>query len=247
MIFLKRLVLAILIIYVLPAIASAALWAIKERPGSWRDAKWSSAGVLPAADADEDAAIYILSAATGGMKGAIASHSWIVTKDRGSKDYSRYDKVGWGAPIRRNQYSPDAFWYSNTPHVVRAITGEEAARLIPAVEWAIRSYPYAQPGAYRLYPGPNSNSFVAHVLRSVPDLGVVLPPDAVGRDYLPDGRFFQIDADGRDLHATLFGLIGFSAGVRSGIEVHFLGLVAGIDVQNPGIKIPAFGTVRLSI
>ena len=38
--------------------------------------------------------------------------------------------------------------------------------------------------------------------------GAVLPPDAVGRDYLPEGKLFQIDADGRDMHATLYGLAG---------------------------------------
>ncbi len=69
----------------------------------------------------------------------------------------------------------------------------------------------------------------------------MLPPDAVGRDYLPEGRLVALDADGRDLHVTLFGLIGLSAGIRSGIELHILGLVAGLDLTNPGIKIPGFG------
>jgi len=83
------------------------------------------------------------------------------------------------------------------------------------------------------------------VLRTVPDLDAVLPPDAVGRDYLSDGRMFAIDADGRDMHATLYGLIGIAAGQRSGFEVHFMGLVAGIDVANPGVKIPAIGRIGL--
>jgi hypothetical protein len=241
--FFKRLFLAILVIYLLPALASAGWWALKERPKSWREAKWTSSGVLPKPDADGEAAIYVLSAATGGMKGAVASHSWIVTKGTGDEAYNRYDKVGWGSPIRRNNYQPDAYWYSNTPHIVRALKGPEAEALIPAVEAAIQSYPYATPGAYRIWPGPNSNTFVAHVLRSVPDLNAVLPPDAVGRDYLPEGHLFALDADGLDIHATLYGLIGVSAGVRSGLEIHFMGLVAGIDVRRPGIKIPAIGRV----
>jgi hypothetical protein len=128
---------------------------------------------------------------------------------------------------------------------VKEISGDEAQRLIPAVEAAIQSYPYAGVGDYRIYPGPNSNSFVAHVLRTVPDLDAVLPPDAVGRDFLSDGRMFAIDADGRDMHATLYGLVGIAAGQRSGFEVHFMGLVAGIDVANPGVKIPAIGRIGL--
>jgi hypothetical protein len=241
----KRLLLAILIVYLLPALASAGWWYVKERPGSWREADWSSAGILPKADADGDAAIYIFSAATGGMKGAVASHSWIVTKAAGDTTYNRYDKVGWGSPIRRNGYPADARWYSNTPHMVVSIKGDAASRLIPKVEQAIQSYPYATPGAYRIWPGPNSNTFVAHVLRSVPELDAVLPPDAVGRDYLPEGKLFHIDADGRDLHATLYGLLGVSMGLRSGLEVHFMGLVAGIDAARPGLKIPAIGRVGI--
>ncbi|WP_275789503.1 DUF3750 domain-containing protein [Pararhizobium gei] len=238
---LRRLLLAILFVYLLPALASAGFWYVKDRPASWREADWTSAKILPRPDESADAAIYVFSASTGGLKGAVASHSWIVTKGKDDTTYNRYDKVGWGSPIRRNGYPADARWYSNVPHMVVGITGRDAARLVPKVEAAIQSYPYAKPGAYRIWPGPNSNTFVAHVLRSVPELNAVLPPDAVGRDYLPEGKLFQIDGDGLDLHATLYGLLGISAGARSGFEVHFMGLVAGIDVLRPGIKIPALG------
>ncbi len=239
--FLKRLFLAILFVYLLPALASAGWWYVKDRPANWREADWSSTGILPKPQDNKEAAIYVFSATTGGLKGAVASHSWIVTKQEGDDSYNRYDKVGWGSPIRRNAYAADARWYSNLPQQVTAIHGDEATRLIPKIEAAIRSYPYSKPGAYRIWPGPNSNTFVAHVLRSVPEIGTVLPPDAVGRDYLPDGKLFALDADGLDAHATLYGLLGVSAGVRSGLELHFMGLVAGIDVMRPAIKVPALG------
>ncbi|MBB4184928.1 hypothetical protein GGE07_001557 [Sinorhizobium terangae] len=239
--FIRRLLVAFMLIYLLPALASAGWWYMKERPQSWRDADWSSAGLLPKAAESPEAAVYILSATTGGMKGAVASHAWIVTKEEGALAYARYEKVGWGKPIRKNAYQADGRWYSNEPRIVAMIKGEQAQRLIPKVEQAIADYPYSSPGTYRLWPGPNSNTFVAHVLRSVPELDAVLPPNAVGRDYLPEGKLFQIDADGRDLHATLYGLAGISAGWRSGLELHFMGLVAGFDIARPGIKIPALG------
>jgi hypothetical protein len=44
---------------------------------------------------------------------------------------------------------------------------------------------------------------------------------------------------------TIRGLIGFSMGVRSGLELHFLGLVAGIDLARPGIKVPAVGRIGI--
>ncbi|XUY27410.1 DUF3750 domain-containing protein [Agrobacterium sp. rho-8.1] len=237
----KRLLLAILIIYLLPALASAGLWAMKEHPTGYRNARWSSAGILPEAPADKPAAIYVYSAMTGGLKGSIASHAWIVVKREGATSYERYDKVGWGTPIRRNAYAPDAYWYSNMPRRVVELHGEDAARLIPKIEQAIADYPYGKPGGYTIYPGPNSNTFVAHVLRLVPELGVVLPPDAVGRDYLPNGEFIHVADDWKDVSLSLGGYFGVSAGVRSGLEVNFLGLVAGIDLQHPGVKIPGLG------
>lgn len=240
---LKRLLLVIFIVYLLPTFASAGWWAIQDRPGRWSDARWSSAKILPEASASEDAAIYIFSAMTGGLKGAVASHAWIVTKEKGADVYNRYDKVGWGSPIRRNHRPPDAYWYSNPPQLVKVVTGVDAELLIPKVEGAIAAYPYAEPGGYQIFPGPNSNTFVAYVLRTVPELGAVLPPHAVGRDYLPDGEFVHVDTDWRDVHVTLRGLIGVSAGLRSGFEVHFLGLVAGLDFANPGIKVPALGRI----
>jgi hypothetical protein len=243
--FAKRLLLAIAIIYLLPALASAGLWAMKDHPRGWNAARWSSSGMLPAASSDGQAAVYVFSAMTGGFKGSVASHAWVVLKKPGATSYDRYDKVGWGTPIRHNGYAADAYWYSNMPRQVVAIHGAEAEKLIPKIEKAIADYPYGKPGGYRIYPGPNSNTFVAHVLRSVPELGVVLPPDAVGRDYLPEGKLFAMDADGRDAHATLYGLIGVSAGLRSGLELHIMGLVAGIDVMRPAIKIPAIGRIGI--
>ena len=75
-----------------------------------------------------------MAARTGGFKGALSVHSWIVLKKPGEDAYVRYDKVGWGSPVRRNAYAADALWYSNRPFVVHAVTGDEAERLLPEVE-----------------------------------------------------------------------------------------------------------------
>jgi hypothetical protein len=95
-----------------------------------------------------------------------------------------------------------------------------------------------------LWPGPNSNTFVASILRAVPEIDAVLPANAVGRDYLAGGKFIHLDPAG-DAHLTLYGLFGLSAGRKSGLEMHVMGLVAGFDLRRPGVKIPAFG--RLGI
>lgn len=238
---LKLVLLFVLIVFVTPAVATAGWWMLKDRPSTWSSADWSSSGVLPRADADSDAAIYLLAARTGGLKGAFSLHSWIVTKKAGSASYNRYDKVGWGTPIRRNSRPADGRWYSNEPFIVHSLRGEAAAGVIPKVEAAIASYPFSKPGDYHVWPGPNSNSFVAHVLRAVPELGATMPPNATGRDFAAGlGEIGWSSATG-DFHATLHGLAGLSVGATSGLELHFMGLVAGIDVARPALKIPAYG------
>jgi hypothetical protein len=241
---LKHLVLFVLLVFVAPAMATVAWWTLQERPNNWSSADWTSSGVLPAATANRDAAVYVMAARTGGLKGAFSLHSWIVLKREGSATYDRYDKVGWGAPIRRNSRPADGRWYSNEPMIVHAVRGKAAAALIDRVEKAIASYPYSKSGDYHVWPGPNSNSFVAHVLRRVPELGV-MPPNATGRDFA--GGFGSIGWSSAtwDFHATLYGLAGISVGATSGIELHFLGLVAGLDFARPALKIPAYGRVEL--
>lgn len=73
----------------------------------------------------------------------------------------------------------------------------------------------------------------------MPELGAALPPNATGRDYAPGLFAVDLAPDWRDLHVTLGGLAGFALGARSGIEVHFAGLVAGFDFALMAIKIPA--------
>lgn len=241
----KRLFAFLLLVFVAPALVAVAWWETQDHPRSWRNADWSSSGLLPRPQDDPEAAIYVMAARTGGLKGALSVHSWIVTKAAGAKTYARYDKVGWGSPVRRNGYPADARWYSNPPAIVRKVSGAEAGRLIPKVEAAIAAYPFSRPGDYRIWPGPNSNSFVAHVLAAVPELGARMPPNATGRDYAPGFASLAWSAATQDLHATLGGYLGFSAGRGSGLELHFLGLVAGFDVMEPALKIPGFGALPL--
>ncbi|MBX9459264.1 MAG: DUF3750 domain-containing protein [Rhizobium sp.] len=229
-------------VYLVPGLAAAGIWAARERPANWREAKWASSELLPDPAKSREARVTIFAAKTGGMKGAFAVHSWIVLKPKDGARFDRYDVVGWGQPVRRNGYEPDGYWYSNAPQTVWEASGTEAERLIPKIEAAIEAYPHNQRGAYRMWPGPNSNSFVAHILRTVPEIDAVLPPNAVGRDYLSDGGFYHFDPAG-DLNLTLYGLFGISAGMKSGFEMHLFGLVAGVDFRRPAIKIPAFGRI----
>ena len=170
-------------IFLSPILARAALYAMSSDPRSWRDADWSSTGLLPAASAYKPARVIVFTGKAGAWKGVFAVHSWIVLKHANASNWKRYDVVGWGNPVRADNWPPDGRWYGNTPVAIADISGAQAEAIIPKIEAAVRDYGYAHAGDYRVWPGPNSNSFTAAVLRAVPELGVALPPNAVGRDY----------------------------------------------------------------
>lgn len=244
---LKRIFWFVFLVFFAPALLSLAVWeADASKPRQWHQANWSSAGILPAADNRSDAVIYLMAARTGRWKGAFSLHSWIVVKRAGSASYDRYEVVGWGAPLRRNAYPADARWYSNEPEILHVIRGEDAKRFIPKLENAISEYPKARRGDYVVWPGPNSNSFVAYLLNEVSELGLALPSNAIGRDWPQNGQWILVDDDYNNLQVSLGGFIGLAIGARHGFELNFLGLVAGLDFENWGVKVPGFGNIAIN-
>ena len=113
--------------------------------------------------------------------------------------------------------------------------------LAPGSAWferAVAAYPY--PRSYRIWPGPNSNTFTAFVLREVPELRVDLPGHAIGKDYLGT-RVFARSPSGTGVQASLFGLLGVLGGVEEGLEVNVLGATVGIDPNDLDLKLPLVG------
>ena len=240
----RKVLLVILGLFLLPLGLHAALYASKERPASFRDADWSSVGMLPAASADREARFLVFTGRTGRWKGIFAVHSWVVFKPENASSWSRYDVVGWGSPVRTNGWAPDGRWFGDTPRVLVDVRGPQAAALIPKVQAAIAAYSYNNAGDYRIWPGPNSNTFTATVLRAVPQLETTLPANAVGKDFRPY-PYVGLTDSGTGIEASLWGLLGAKLGWVEGIEVNFLGLVAGLDLRHPAIKLPGFGRIGL--
>ncbi|MCC2098395.1 MAG: DUF3750 domain-containing protein, partial [Hyphomicrobiales bacterium] len=132
----------------LPLGANAVYHIHKGGPSTYWEADWSSTGLLPAPAAHKPAMVRVFAARTGRWKGIFAVHTWIVVKRRGAKQYLRFDKVGWGSPIRLNNYPPDARWYSNVPTVVYAANGRKAEALIPEILAGVARYKFRHAGDY---------------------------------------------------------------------------------------------------
>ena len=104
------------------------------------------------------------------------------------------------------------------------------------------SYPY--PTEYEAWPGPNSNTFVAWVIREVEGLDVALPNHAIGKDYLGDSIIAEVPG-GAGYQVSLGGYFGVLAGIREGLELNLLGLSFGINPLALGVKLPGIGELAL--
>lgn len=83
--------------------------------------------------------------------------------------------------MRIEQDLPDRYWYGEEPALLKKFHGEGVDRLIEAVDRAAKTYPWPQ--TYKVFPGPNSNTFTAWIAQEVPELGLELPFSAIGSGY----------------------------------------------------------------
>ena len=227
-----------------PLGVSAASYFGRE-PIDWQRADRSSMGELPPAAKHPEAVVRVFAARTARWRGIFAVHSWIVIKDAGAPGYTRYDYTAWGDPIRVNGFVADGLWFGHKPEIVAALDGEAAARAIPKIRDAVGRYKYKNYGDYRLWPGPNSNTFTATILQEVPEIGGVLPPTAIGKDYPYDGRWVSLTPSRTGFRLSLAGYLGLQMAWTEGVEVNFLGAVLGFDVRDPAIKLPGIGRIAL--
>src|SRR5262249_43068093 len=148
----------------------------------WSHARWDSAGLAPDPATTREPVIQFYVARTWGWRGIFGVNSWVVVIPRDAPRYTRYAVVGCGvvaeAPaVRIDARPPDGYWDGNRPVLLAEKRGGGVDRLIGRIEEAVSRYPYLH--EYRLWPGPNSNTFVAHLARAVPEMHVVLPPTAI--------------------------------------------------------------------
>lgn len=243
--FLRTLVTLLVVFVALPSAAGAVIDYARGWPQNWRTAKWESSGLLPEAASRPEAEVMILAARTGRWKGIFAEHTWLVLKPRGAAAWTRYDVVGWGPPVRRDVRAADSFWYGNRPYVVTRLAGPRAEALIAPIEAAIARYPFAAPGSYSVWPGPNSNTFIAWVVRQVPGLDAELPAVAIGKDYLGPGLGLARAASGTGYVVSLAGVVGLTVALREGVEISIGGTAIGLDPDDLAVKLPALGKLGL--
>ena len=235
------------LLFLAPLAVHAAWWLSHDTAVAWSEADWSSAQLLPAARAKPEALVHVYAARTGRWKGIFAHHSWIVIKERNAARYTRFDKVAWGRPVKIDGWAPDARWYGHRPVRIGVVEGAAAEALIPKIRAAVARYPHNDFGAYRVWPGPNSNSFVTHVLSAIPEAAIALPPTAIGKDFRPEADLVALTPSRTGLQLSLAGLAGITVAWVEGVEINVLGLVLGLDLRRPAIKLPGLGRIGVGM
>jgi hypothetical protein len=236
------LLILVLLVIVLLAISCASL---PQDGVPWYQARRDSSGQAPDPATTPEPVIQVYAARAAGWRGAFGVHTWIAVKPSHAARFTRYEVIGWGVSehtqaVRRDRMGPDNYWFGNRPELILDRRGgAEVETMIGRIEDAVASYPY--PHFYRIWPGPNSNTFMAHIARAVPELGLALPANALGKDYLPNGSFFAAAPSGSGFQVSLLGALGLLLAVEEGVEVNLLGFTWGIDPKGVALKLPGIG------
>ena len=234
-------------LFLLPVLVSGCL--ADGRDGvPWYEARRDPTGLAPDASTTQEAVVQIYAARAVSWRGVFSVHTWIAVKPTGAPRYTRYEVLGFGvangaSAIRVDRMGPDNYWFGARPQIILDRRGQGVDAMIAKIRAAVADYPYAHD--YRAWPGPNSNTFTAFIAREVPELGLDLPSNAIGKDFLPGGALFAAAPSGSGFQVSLYGLAGILLALDEGLELNVLGLNIGIDAAVPAVKLPAIGRLGL--
>ncbi|MGD8340728.1 MAG: DUF3750 domain-containing protein [Gammaproteobacteria bacterium] len=216
-------------------------------PGNWREASRESVGLAPDPAEHPEAVAQVYAARAVRWRGYFGVHTWIAVKPTDAEAYRVYEVTRWnrrrnGSMVSVSDRAPDGRWYGNAPRLIADLRGPAVDAIIGRIEAAIDAYPYTD--EYQVWPGPNSNTFTAWVLREVPELRADLPPTAIGKDYLGQ-KFLARSPSGTGGQLSLFGLLGITAGLEEGVELNVLAFHIGIDPLDLALRLPFAGNFGL--
>lgn len=210
----------------------------------YRTADRSSAGIAPPAETTHEAVVLVYAARALNWRGVFGVHTWIATKPENANEYTVHQVIGWRLfrnlpAVDSRPGIPDRRWFGNEPELIAELRGAAAARAIPEIVDAVASYPYVN--EYKVWPGPNSNTFTAYIGKKVPALRMDLPVTAIGKDYPINGSVVDRTPSGTGYQLSMLGVLGITMARDEGIELNLLGLSLGIDFSRPALKLPFIG------
>lgn len=169
-----------------------------------------------------------------------AVHYWFAVGAAGTIDWQRWEvwqkpnccPTSWGH-VHLNLMPPDSA-VGGGPCRINCEWRGAAARRIAAMLATPTEYPYWH--RYHYWPGPNSNTYAAWVLRAA-GISPDLDPRAFGKDFRGDWGFSAGWGKGH-MHCET-PLIGIRINHIAGLEIHLLGATFGLGFSPLRIKTPA--------
>ena len=214
---------------------------------SWRTASREPAGLAPDPATTSEAVVQVYAARAVRWRGNFGVHTWVAVKPTGADRFTVHEVMGYqtrrtGTGVRSSQRAADMMWYGNRPWILADLRGPGVDDVILRINQAVENYSFAS--SYHIWPGPNSNTFTAEVLRAAPELRVDLSPLAIGKDFLR-APFVARTPSGTGLQVNALGLAGVLVGWHEGVEVNIAGLIFGINPSRLALKLPLLGSVGL--
>ena len=206
----------------------------------WWKANRSSAHIAPDPKTYKKAIFQIYAARAYNWRGTFAIHPWIAVKPKYATKYTIYQCLGWNILLKKpiidiKQDIPDRIWFGHRPWLLYNVRGKDAEKLISQIKDIAQKYPYQH--NYRLWPGPNSNTFIAYVIRHLPSVKIRLPLTAIGKDYLANSLCTNaISKTG--IQCSIKGLLGFTISKTEGLEINLFGFSFSINLDPPFFHLP---------
>ena len=215
--------------------------------GDWSTASQAPTGLAPDPASVHEAVVQVYAARAFAWRGVFSVHTWVAVKPTKAERYTRYEVIGWRlyrglSPVSvSSDRAPDAQWFGANPWLLRELRGTAAEAIIAVLPSVVASYPYTD--SYRVWPGPNSNTFTAYVARHLPELRLAMPSNAVGKDYVTTGWTLTRSPHGTGLQFSLSGVLGLLVGPQEGVEINVLALTVGFDPLGLAINLPGIGRI----
>jgi hypothetical protein len=215
--------------------------------GDWRVASHEPTGLAPDPASVPEAVVQVYAARAFAWRGVFSVHTWVAVKPANAERYTRYEVIGWRvyrglSPVSvSSDRAPDAQWFGANPWLLRDVRGTVAEAIIATLPNVVASYPYAD--HYHAWPGPNSNTFTAYLVRRLPHLRLPMPSNAVGKDYIAKGWTLTRSPHGTGIQFSLSGMVGLLVGPQEGVEINVLALTVGLDPLGLAINLPGIGRI----
>jgi hypothetical protein len=223
----------LLVVWLALALAAEAYARLRPRA-------WTTATAKP-----DEVVVQLRCATVPGGLGLVGVHYWFAVFDPETQRWHRWEVwqqadaggTSW-RHVHKDLMVADADVGGGPVQIRSEWHGKEARALANALA---RSSEYPDRGRYRAWPGPNSNTYIAWVLRRA-GVGADLEPRGIGKDYLGLAGV-AISTTGTGVQAES-ALLGLKFGLRDGVELHFLYLTFGLDALRPAVKTP-FGRLGM--